>query len=213
MKVGASNAEQLCTAPLRVFAPGGLSVCSVANCTDKYYGNTYCKKHHQWHWKRGLLPKPDVATPEEKIQRFSKKNSTTGCWIWQRGLSSHGYGLLVTVGRPRAYAHRVSYEVFVGPISEGLEVCHRCDNPPCCNPEHLFLGTHLENMRDSANKGRAKQHRPQPGLKHFRASLSKEEVLMIRESRENSVVLGKKLGVSYMTVIRCRNRETYRDVP
>lgn len=67
--------------------------------------------------------------------------------------NSHGYLPLERNGK-MVLAHRLVYEYFNGPIPEGMGVLHRCDNPPCLNPEHFFAGTHVDNMRDMAKKGR-----------------------------------------------------------
>lgn len=78
----------------------------------------------------------------------------SGCWEWQAGRNEHGYGLFATRRSGRSRAHRVAYERFVGPIPEGLHVLHTCDNPPCVNPAHLFLGTVKDNSKDMMRKGR-----------------------------------------------------------
>jgi len=75
------------------------------------------------------------------------------CWEWQRGRDDGGYGCVCYSGK-RYGAHRLAWELTNGPIPEGLLVCHSCDNPPCCNPKHLFLGTHGDNMQDALTKGR-----------------------------------------------------------
>lgn len=83
------------------------------------------------------------------------------CWRWTASTTSFGYGQLNPGWRNAApvRAHRVSWEIHNGPIPAGLDVLHRCDNPPCSNPDHLFLGTALDNMRDMIAKGRARHPR------------------------------------------------------
>lgn len=77
----------------------------------------------------------------------------TGCFEWQARRNEFGYGS-VGFKKKRLKAHRVSWEVFRGPIPEGMCVCHHCDNPCCINPDHLFIGTRTDNMRDASRKGR-----------------------------------------------------------
>lgn len=89
------------------------------------------------------------------------RSSKDGCWEWQRCRTPQGYGQ-VAVDRVRWIAHRYSWHLHFGPIPRGLFVCHRCDNPPCVNPAHLFLGTHQDNMRDMAEKGRAARSKGRP---------------------------------------------------
>ncbi len=76
-----------------------------------------------------------------------------GCWLWTGARRRDGYGTIWFNGRPEA-VHRVAWMLSNGPIPDGLFVCHTCDNPPCCRPSHLFLGTPADNTRDSVTKGR-----------------------------------------------------------
>jgi hypothetical protein len=89
-------------------------------------------------------------------------DKTSECWIWTAGKTSHGYGATRFENRS-THAHRVAYHLFVAPVMHDPRVliCHRCDNPICVRPEHLFAGTHVDNMRDMAVKGRASR-RVQP---------------------------------------------------
>lgn len=85
----------------------------------------------------------------EKIER--KPN---GCWEWLGARKPTGYGVFSRTDRSAVRAHRWAYEEFVGPIPAGMSVCHRCDNPPCVNPDHLWLGTQADNVHDMIKKGR-----------------------------------------------------------
>jgi len=93
---------------------------------------------------------------EKLMERFEDKyipEPMSGCWIWTARVSPAGYGQ-ASYKRKSTFAHRLAWTLFRGPIPEGLCVLHKCDNPPCVNPEHLFIGTQIENIRDCVAKGR-----------------------------------------------------------
>lgn len=116
-----------------------------------------------------------TVSPEIRFWRFIEK--TDGCWLWTGNHDTAGYGRFWFDANTRVPAHRVSYEFHYGPIPEGLFVCHHCDNPPCVNPAHLFLGTAQDNVSDMCAKGR---NVPLAGSSSGRAKLTEQDVIEIR---------------------------------
>ena len=101
-----------------------------------------------------------ITTPKEADFWNKVIKQPDGCWEWAKGRRrnpgisfENSYGVVYRNRKPY-YAHRIAWEITFGSIPKGLEVCHKWDNAPCCNPDHLFLGTHLDNMRDMIKKGR-----------------------------------------------------------
>lgn len=153
-----------------------------------------------------LLPR---KTLRERIEGGSVPEPNTGCWLWEGPYHSKGYGILSV----RRYAHRVSYAVYRGPIPDGMFVCHRCDTPPCVNPDHLFLGTPLDNMRDMARKGRANRRWQHPGFgtAHPKSKLTSDQVAEIRRLRGTVAQseLARRFGVSGATVCHVQTGKCY----
>ena len=156
-------------------------------------------------------------------ERFSEKwmpEPNSGCWIWVGALGNvRGNNCASRLrGRmsygPRAqgigFAHRISWELHFGPIPAGLEVCHRCDVSICVNPDHLFLGTHAENMADCARKQRNHQ-----GEKHAFAKLTDDLVRKIRGAYAEygaMRALAREMGVHESTIYAVRSGRTWSDV-
>ena len=114
-----------------------------------------CMVHHARMRHRGTTDPPSLRPVSERFWARIVEQPN-GCREWTGGASSAGYGQLWFEGK-LVYAHRLAWILVNGPIPEGLFVCHKCDNPPCCNVEgHLFLGTATDNMRDMIAKGRGR---------------------------------------------------------
>lgn len=151
---------------------------------------------------------PDL-TPEQ-IERFWSKVDRRGpddCWEWQRGCFSNGYGLVSLYPHGNFLAHRVAYALGYGHAPGQLLVCHRCDNPRCCNPAHLFLGTCADNLADM----RAKQ-RGQIGETNSQAKLTASIVRAILASDESQHVLADRYGITQPTVSSIRRGKTWPHV-
>lgn len=122
---------------------------------------------------------------------MAKVKITDGCWIWQGSLTVHGYGRLQYMNKSLR-AHRVAYELFVGPIEEGTQICHHCDNGACVRPAHLFQGTIADNLHDMVEKGRSLT-----GEKNVKAKVTAEDVSEIRRLYAQGNMTQQQLAVLF----------------
>lgn len=123
---------------------------------------------------------------------WSKVKTGPDCWEWQAGAATNnGYGRFwISKERGHEVAHRYSWELQNGPVPDGMSVCHHCDNPLCVRPDHLFLGTHAENIQDAVGKGKI-------------ATLSPGDVRLVRGLRRRGLTqqeVAERLGVSRTTI-------------
>jgi hypothetical protein len=150
-------------------------------------------------------------TNHERFYSRVKKNGSD-CWSWTGAKNRMGYGCVYFDGSV-GYAHRLSYQVNIGAIPEGMHVCHKCDNPGCVNPGHLFIGTAKDNQRDASRKGRKVGNpagRPVGGSK-----LTFEQAIQIRAELEagfSKKLIAKRYKVSTGTILNIQRGITFKEV-
>lgn len=146
-----------------------------------------------------MNPKPFPPTQRgpspklrDRFEKFFDRSDASSCWEWKGHRSSKGYGYF---GREKR-AHRISWEIYHGPIPDNLHVLHRCDNPPCVNPAHLFLGTNIDNIADREQKGRGAAFREHRST----TKLTRQQVLSIRADPRFQADIAADYGVSRSAV-------------
>lgn len=150
-------------------------------------------------------------------ERFEAKFvKIEGCWNWFAARNTSGYGKINIKGVRCVEAHRISWQMYVGPIPEGLCVLHKCDNRLCVNPAHLFLGTRLDNSRDMTAKGRNGPcvHR---GSEHGMALVTEDDVREMRRLYAEGTLtysqIGARFGVGKHVAYSAIRRHSWRHVP
>ena len=182
------------------------------------------------------MPTPTLSipalTPDQQVRFWSKVNKNgqimpnmeTACWLWTAYKDRDGYGMLQVCRRPHG-AHRLSYAVSGGVLTEGKpQVLHRCDNPSCVNPSHLFAGSNQDNMTDKTKKGRnnaprgdshgskTMPERFQRGEKHYGSKITDQQVAYIRSSTNTQAELARELGVTQPHISMIRSGKKRRSI-
>lgn len=190
-------------------------LCCIKDCDKPARALGMCKGHYD-RMKNGRDMSPplrQVIRSGPDIDRLKAKisvNEANDCWEWQASLNTNGYGQFRFRNRPQQ-AHRVSWVLHHGEIPAGLYVLHKCDNPLCINPDHLFLGTQAENIADAMSKDRWRTPRP-VGESHGNAVMTEDDVRAIRASSEPSRRIAKRYGVTQSAIQHIRKRRSWQHV-
>lgn len=185
------------------------NICTVLGCNEFVKSQGLCQKHLQRKTKYGKNPYQPLVRDLGDISKFKLKyEETDGCWEWQGAKDIKGYGkFTLRENRIRTEkAHRIAYKLEYGNIPQNMLVCHKCDNPSCVNPEHLFLGTDSDNMIDMVIKNR---HKPGKGRK-----LTVAEVKEIRtiSHLHTSRFLAEMFSTSKANITAIVNRKTWKHI-
>lgn len=143
---------------------------------------------------------PSNQTIEERLYDRCIETAD-GCWEFTGAHCTTGYGRIYYEGSLQL-THRVSWFLTYGGIEEGLCVCHKCDNPPCCNPEHLFVGTHKDNETDKKSKGRTVQGERQGGSKLTEGQV--KEIRLLLDQGARGYILASRFGVARTTISKIK---------
>ena len=158
-----------------------------------------------------------VGTVAERFWHYINKNGPGGCWVWTGTLNDAGYGILGINNRGRIErAHRLSWQMAVGPIPANLCVCHHCDNRRCVNPQHLFLGTRDDNNRDMRSKNRWSKPPVRYGILNNKTKLNDVKVREIRSLHATGQYthreLARQFGIDRSQVGHIVNGECWKGV-
>lgn len=162
----------------------------------------------------------EATNPHPCTGKFlSRIKKTDACWLWVAATTAHyGHGVLRFKNK-MVKAHRVSWEIFRGEVPEGMCVLHKCDIPNCVNPDHLFIGTQTDNMKDMDSKGRRGRRSEgvgkSLGSKNGATKMTDADIIAIREvpaRRGVGAALAAKFGISHSSVVRIRSRETWAHI-
>ena len=189
--------------------------CAFDGCERDAVSKGYCDKHYRRLLKRGDVNDHGSRKVDDgnAVERFHRKYEIdeSGCWLWIGGtrLNSKGvpYPRHWTDDKKSIGAHRFSFELVRGAIPKGMYVCHKCDTPLCVNPDHLFVGTHHDNMRDMVQKKRSFTGRGEN--KKGLAKLTNQQADQIRKMDISHQKLASMFGVSATTIGRIKSRESY----
>jgi HNH endonuclease len=145
------------------------------------------------------------VTLEEQFMQFVSPEPNSGCWLWD-GDCFNDYGRF-----NKDWAHRVSYRFFVGQIPKKKQVLHHCDIGVCVNPDHLFIGTQKDNLRDCVQKGR-NGYKAFHGESHWKSKFTAEEVLQIKSSPLSRRELALLFGVSELLIKHVRSSRAWKQL-
>lgn len=192
------------------------TLCAVEGCGLARKHRQWCNKHYQRWAKTGdptmcAFERITAATPIDRFHaRLNPPSDSDVCWPWPGSRTAAGYGTFRS-GDMTVLTHRMAWECANGPIPDGMRVCHSCDNPPCCNPSHLFIGTAADNTADMMVKGR---HRCPVGEDTHRAVLTERQVLDIRAEYAAGGIsyrlLASRYGVGETTIRNAISRKSWR---
>jgi hypothetical protein len=191
-----------------------MKICAVENCEKPVHAKGWCTTHYS-RWR-----KYDDPIELKQVQRHGltlmerwegNVAKSDGCWLWVGQRDPNGYGRMMVAAKPEL-AHRLSWKLLRGDITSKQHVLHRCDNPPCVRPEHLFLGDQVSNNADKMAK---KRHRfgVSRGEAHGGAILTADQVREIRASVGPSRIIGEQFAISGRQVREIRARTAWRHIP
>lgn len=190
------------------YAPG--TICKGGEgepCAKPAFARGWCRMHYMRWWSRGGDPTINRKINDAVLRLALQGRREGECLVWTRHVDrERGYGTTGYKGK-LVKVHRLQWELVNGPIPEGMQVCHTCDNPPCYRLEHLFLGTHADNMKDMSAKGRAGvvPRDMQPGAKVSSAQVA-EIVELYYRYHTSLRKLAAQYGVAVSTIGRIVKR-------
>ena len=188
-------------------------ICKVECCGKPARHLGFCRAHYRRFNRYGdpLAGGPHhFSDPKDALAARSVKNPLTGCIEWTGSSESKGYGQIRIDGK-LVKAHRFAWEIANGPIPAGMLVLHSCDNPRCVNPDHLRVGTHVDNMADMDARNR-RVNNQNKGVDCPAAKITEDDVRAIRQDTRRQIDIAKDYGISQPVVSKIKLKQAWKHV-